>query len=222
MAGDAQGRNLNSDAGKHGSGGSASQAPIPETIDHYRVIRKIGRGGQGDVYLAHDPNLDIDVAVKVLLADYRTEEILNRFTLEARTAVRLTAENIVRIYNFNPGPATLPLPVLEEIQAEFLDYQGTGLSIIESSHRSPEYDAVHEEAQALTKELLGLGDYYKVLFLGGGASTQFFTVPQNLLGDGRKADYILTGTWAKKAVKEAALFGDVHVAHDAADEEGAG
>jgi serine/threonine protein kinase len=67
------------------------------------VIRKIGRGGQGDVYLAHDPNLDIDVAVKVLLADYRTEEILNRFTLEARTAVRLTAENIVRVYNFNPS-----------------------------------------------------------------------------------------------------------------------
>jgi serine/threonine protein kinase len=94
---------LNSDAGRHGSGGPPSQPPLPEKIDHYQVIRKIGRGGQGDVYLAHDPNLDIDVAVKVLLADYRTEEILNRFTLEARTAVRLTAENIVRIYNFNPS-----------------------------------------------------------------------------------------------------------------------
>lgn len=88
--------------GSGGSGGPPSGQGIPETIDHYRILRKLGRGGQGDVFLGHDPNLDIDVAIKVLLADYRTEEVIGRFTVEARTAVRLTAPNIVRVYNFNP------------------------------------------------------------------------------------------------------------------------
>jgi len=125
-----------------------------------------------------------------------------------------------RVYNFNAGPATLPLPVLEEIQAEFLDYQGSGMSIIESSHRSPEYSAVHEEAESLFHELLGLSDDFKVLFVGGGASSQFFTVPMNLLEGRKKADYIRTGTWAKKAIKEAELFGDVHVAGNSENEEG--
>lgn len=125
-----------------------------------------------------------------------------------------------RVHNFNPGPATLPLAVLEEIQAELIDYQGSGMSIMETSHRSPEYSAVHAETQALTDELLGLGDDFKVLLLGGGASTQFYAVPQNLISGGKKADYIITGSWAKKAVKEARFFGDIHVAHDAADSDG--
>ena len=87
-----------------------------------------------------------------------------------------------RVYNFNPGPATLPLPVLEEIQAELLDYRGTGMSIMETSHRSPEYSEIHAETKALFADLLGLGDDYHVLFLGGGASSQFFMAPMNLLG----------------------------------------
>jgi phosphoserine aminotransferase len=125
-----------------------------------------------------------------------------------------------RVYNFNPGPATLPLPVLEEIRDEFTDFQGSGMSIIESSHRSPEYSAVHEETISLFREMLGLGDDYYVMFLGGGASTQFFTIPMNLLTGGKKADYIRTGTWAKKAIKEAELFGDIHVAGNSENEEG--
>jgi phosphoserine aminotransferase len=125
-----------------------------------------------------------------------------------------------RVFNFNAGPANLPLPVLEEIQAELLDFQGSGMSIIESSHRSPEYSAVHEETQSLFHELLGIGDDYKVMFVGGGASTQFFTLPMNLLSGGKKADYIRTGTWAKKAIKEAELLGDIHVAGDSENEEG--
>ena len=125
-----------------------------------------------------------------------------------------------RVFNFNAGPATLPLPVLEEVQAEFLDYQGSGMSIIESSHRSPEYSAVHDEAIALLHELLGISDDYQVMFVGGGASTQFFTVPMNLLQGRRKADYIRTGTWAKKAIKEAELFGDIHVAGNSENDEG--
>ena len=125
-----------------------------------------------------------------------------------------------RVFNFNPGPAALPLEVIEEVQAELLDYRGSGMSIMESSHRGPEYSAIHAAAQADVAELLGLTDDYKVLFLGGGASSQFYFVPMNLLTGGRKADYIRTGTWAKKAIKEAKLFGDVHVAHDAENPEG--
>lgn len=119
-----------------------------------------------------------------------------------------------RAMNFSPGPATLPLAVLEEAQAELLDYKESGVSILESSHRSPEYDEVHQEARALFKELIGLGDDYHVAFFGGGASTQFAMVPMNLL-QGGVADYIVTGSWAKKAAKEAKHFGEVNVAFDA-------
>ncbi len=126
-----------------------------------------------------------------------------------------------RVYNFNPGPATLPLPVLEEVREELLDFRGTGMSIMETSHRSPEYSEVHDGAASLALDLLGLSaDDYAVLFLGGGASTQFYMIPQNLLAGGGKADYVRTGTWAKKAIQEAKLFGDVHIAHDAEDEQG--
>ena len=80
----------------------SQETPIPQKLDHYRVIRKIGGGGQGDVYLAHDPNLDIEVAIKVLRPDFRTDEIIERFKVEARTAVRMTHPNVVRVYSFNP------------------------------------------------------------------------------------------------------------------------
>ena len=111
---------------------------------------------------------------------------------------------MTRTKNFNPGPACLPLAVLEEVKGELLDFAGTGMSILEVSHRSAEYERVHNEAQALLKELLGLGDSYRVLFLGGGASTQFLMVPMNFLGEGRVADYLVTGSWSKKALNIAA------------------
>ena len=90
-----------------------------------------------------------------------------------------------RVYNFTAGPCTLPLPVLESAAAELSDYQGRGMSIIEMSHRSPEYDAVHRQATSLVKELLDLPENYRVLFLGGGATMQFGMIPMNLLQGGK-------------------------------------
>ena len=110
-----------------------------------------------------------------------------------------------RVYNFNAGPAVLPLPVLQEIQAEFLDYQGTGMSIVEISHRSKPFDKVINEAVERTKRLLNLGDDFQVLFLQGGASMQFCMIPMNLALAGKPVDYINTGTWSTKAIKEAKI-----------------
>lgn len=112
-----------------------------------------------------------------------------------------------RIYNFNAGPAALPLSVLEQIQVEFLDFKGSGMSITEVSHRSKWFDDVINDAVARTKRLLKLDDRYKVLFLQGGASMQFCMIPMNFLSDGRSADYVNTGTWATKAIKEAKILG---------------
>jgi len=117
-----------------------------------------------------------------------------------------------RIYNFSAGPATLPLEVLQEAQSELLNFNATGMSILEISHRAKAYEAVNAEAEANMKEILGLGDDYRILFLQGGASTQFAMVPMNLLPPDRTADYIITGQWAEKAAKEAKLFGNVHIA----------
>ena len=121
-----------------------------------------------------------------------------------------------RTYNFSAGPATLPLEVLEEAQAELTDFRNSGISILESSHRGEEYSAVHEEAVANMTELLNLSDDYAVLFLQGGASTQFAMVPMNLLGSGQTADYVDSGAWASKAIKEAKLLGNVNIAADCA------
>ncbi|MBW1710844.1 MAG: 3-phosphoserine/phosphohydroxythreonine transaminase [Deltaproteobacteria bacterium] len=112
-----------------------------------------------------------------------------------------------RVHNFNPGPAALPLPVLEEIQAEMLNFKGSGMSILEISHRSEAFDEVLNDAVARVKRLLKLPDNYRVLFLQGGASSQFFQVPMNLLGPDDEADYINTGTWSTKAFKEAQILG---------------
>ena len=101
----------------------------------------------------------------------------------------------------------MPLEVLEAAQAEMLDWQGTGMSVMEVSHRSKEYEAMHNEAQDLFRKLAGMGPEWKILFLTGGASSQFFMLPMNYLFDGRKASYLVTGTWAKKALKEAKRFG---------------
>jgi phosphoserine aminotransferase len=112
-----------------------------------------------------------------------------------------------RIYNFNPGPAALPLSVLEEIKENLLDFQGSGMSITEISHRSRQFDDVVNDAVARTKRLLGLEDKFEVLFVQGGASLQFCMIPMNFLGPGRSADYVDTGTWSTKAIKEAELQG---------------
>jgi phosphoserine aminotransferase len=111
-----------------------------------------------------------------------------------------------RIYNFNPGPAALPLAVLEEIQASFLDFKGSGMSITEVSHRSKWFDEVINDTITRVKRILKLDDRYQVLFLQGGASLQFCMVPMNLLAEGT-ADYVNTGTWSTKAIKEAQILG---------------
>ncbi|MBN1847262.1 MAG: 3-phosphoserine/phosphohydroxythreonine transaminase [Deltaproteobacteria bacterium] len=117
-----------------------------------------------------------------------------------------------RIFNFNAGPAALPLPVLEEIQEELLDFKGSGMSIMEVSHRSKWFDDVINEAVERTKRLLNLGDRYHVLFIQGGASLQFCMIPMNLAIQGHPLDYINTGTWSTKAIKEAKIQGkDVRV-----------
>src|SRR5208337_3848302 len=108
------------------------------------------------------------------------------------------------VYNFNAGPAMLPPAVLEQVQAELRDYHGRGMSIMEMSHRSKEYEEINAQAEATFKRLLGVGDGYRVLFLQGGASTQFAMVPLNFLAPGTSADYLMTGAWAEKAYEEAA------------------
>lgn len=122
-----------------------------------------------------------------------------------------------RIYNFSPGPAILPYSVLQEAAKDVVNFKNKGIGLIELSHRSKEFMAVAEEAEQLIRELLAVPDNYKVLFLQGGASSQFFMVPMNLLGPGKKATYLNTGTWAKKAIKEAKLFGDIEVAYSSED-----
>jgi len=117
-----------------------------------------------------------------------------------------------RSFNFSAGPSVLPVAALERAQRELLDWAGTGTSVMEASHRGKDYEAVHNEAISLMKELIGLPDNYQILFLQGGASQQFAVVPMNFLSPGQTADYINTGTWAKKAIAEAKLFGTVNVA----------
>ena len=112
-----------------------------------------------------------------------------------------------RTINFNAGPAGLPLPALERAQRELLDFEGTGMSIMEHSHRGKAYEGVHDEAISLTRKLLAVPDDYYVLFLQGGASLQFAQVPMNFLPAGKSADYIVTGGWAEKAFQEAQRVG---------------
>ena len=121
-----------------------------------------------------------------------------------------------RAYNFSAGPAVMPVEALEEAQRELVDYKGSGMSIMESSHRGKEYSEIHEECIANLKELMGVPEGYSVLFLQGGASTQFAMIPMNLLGAGQTADYVNSGAWASKAIKEAQNLGSVNIAADCA------
>ncbi len=125
---------------------------------------------------------------------------------------------MARIFNFSAGPSTLPLPVLERVRDEMVDFQGSGMSLIEASHRGADYSKVHESAGALMRELLGLPANYKVLFLQGGATLQFAMIPLNLLAGGKPCDFTVTGTWAKKAIADAKKIGKPRVIFDGASE----
>ena len=124
---------------------------------------------------------------------------------------------MARVYNFSAGPGVLPEPVLEEAAREMLDYRGTGMSVMEMSHRSKPYQQIFDEAESDLRILMGIPDNYKVLFLQGGASQQFAMVPMNLMHNGA-ADYIITGQFAKKAWKEAQLFGQANAVASSADQ----
>ena len=122
-----------------------------------------------------------------------------------------------RVYNFSAGPSMLLLPVLERAAAEMTDYQGSGMSVMEMSHRSPIFEAILFEAERLMRELLGLTDRYKVLFLQGGATTQFSAVPLNLMTKFGKADYVISGQFSQKAYEEACRYGNVRILATSAD-----
>jgi len=121
---------------------------------------------------------------------------------------------MARIFNFNPGPATLPLPVLEQARDELIDYRDTGMSILEASHRGKAYREVHEEAIENIRHILDVPQNYAILLLQGGASLQFSMVPMNLLSEGDTADYADSGAWASKAIHDARCVGNVHIAAD--------
>ena len=122
-----------------------------------------------------------------------------------------------RVYNFSAGPSMLPLPVLEKAAAELVCYEDTGMSVMEMSHRSPAYDAIIKAAEATLRTLMNVPDNYKILFMQGGASTQFAAVPLNLMKTG-KADYILSGQFSTKAYKEALKYGDAQVVASSKDD----
>ena len=119
---------------------------------------------------------------------------------------------MTRVFNFSPGPATLPEAVLRQAADEMLDWHGTGMSVMEMSHRGKEFISIHAEAEATLRELMDIPGNYKVLFMQGGAIGENAIVPMNLLGRGGKADYVITGDWSKKSAKEAKTYGTVNTA----------
>ena len=124
---------------------------------------------------------------------------------------------VKRAYNFNPGPSALPLSVLEKVKEELLDYRGTGMSVLEISHRSKEFENVINDVNELLRKICNIPSEYKVLWLQGGSSTQFYTIPANLMLKGKPAEYVNTGSWSKKAIKEAKFYGDVNVVASSED-----
>ncbi|WP_096201475.1 3-phosphoserine/phosphohydroxythreonine transaminase [Bacillus sp. FJAT-45350] len=116
-----------------------------------------------------------------------------------------------RAYNFNAGPSALPLEVLQKAQAELINFNQSGMSVMELSHRSKDYEGVHNNAKQLLVELMGIPDNYEVLFLQGGASLQFSMIPMNLLTAGKVGNYVLTGSWSEKAIKEGKLIGETKI-----------
>jgi phosphoserine aminotransferase len=123
---------------------------------------------------------------------------------------------VTRAHNFCAGPCTLPTSVLEEVRDELLDFRGSGMSLIELSHRSPEYDDVHERTLSLFRRVFGVPEAYEILFLQGGGTLQFSMVPMNLLGEGDRAGYVRSGSWGNGAANDAEPYGDVYTAWDGA------
>ncbi len=123
-----------------------------------------------------------------------------------------------RVYNFYAGPATLPVSALKKAQEELLNWNNTGMSMMEISHRSKEYDVMHKQASSLVRKLMNIPDNYTILWLQGGASTQFWMAPLNLRTDKKRFEYVNTGSWSKKAIKEAKFYGDVDVVASSEDE----
>ncbi len=121
---------------------------------------------------------------------------------------------MARIFNFSAGPSTLPVDTLEEASRQLVDYHGSGMSLIEMSHRGKLYDEVHHDTMKLAREILNIPDDFQILFLQGGATMQFGMVPMALLKEGQTADYILTGSWAKKAYGDGTIVGKVNVPWD--------
>lgn len=120
-----------------------------------------------------------------------------------------------RIFNFSAGPCTLPVPVLEQVRDDLLNYKNSGMSVMEMSHRGKVFEGILAEAVADLRQLLGVPENYKVLFLQGGASTQFTMIPMNFLPQGKSADYVITGSWGKKAIEAASLIGTANKIFDA-------
>ncbi|MGD8341315.1 MAG: aminotransferase class V-fold PLP-dependent enzyme, partial [Gammaproteobacteria bacterium] len=127
----------------------------------------------------------------------------------------MTSRSSHRVFNFSAGPAMLPEPVLEQAQSELLDWKGSGMSVMEVSHRGADFVELAAQSEATLRELLGVSDDYYVLFLAGGATLQFASVPLNLAPPGSTVDYVLTGSWGQKAVSEAARYAEVNIAADA-------
>lgn len=125
----------------------------------------------------------------------------------------------MRVFNYCAGPSTMPMEVLKKFQEEMIDYKGCGMGPMEFSHRSPLYDDINDGAMALLRELMGIPDNYDILFLTGGATTQFEAVPLNLLGKNNKADYVVTGHWANNSYKAATKYGDCVVAGTSEDQK---
>lgn len=121
---------------------------------------------------------------------------------------------MARIFNFSAGPSILPVPVLEKVRDEFVDYRGAGMSLVEMSHRGKIYDEIHNSAIALIRELLGVPENYKIMFLGGGATLQFGMIPMNFLWGGKTCDFTSTGAWATKAIEDAKRIGKVNIVWD--------
>ena len=122
-----------------------------------------------------------------------------------------------RVYNFSAGPSALPLPVLEKARDELVNTNGRGMSVMEMSHRSKMFLEIYDEAESLIRQLMNIPDNYKVLFLQGGASTQFAMVPLNLFSENKKADYVNTGMWSKKAISEAKRYGTINIVASSED-----
>lgn len=156
---------------------------------------------------------------RIILLKVEKPNALNHSVIYPNTEQRIGEIMMTeRVYNFYAGPATLPLPALKKAQEDLLNWKNTGMSLMEISHRSKEYNQMHTEASSLVRDLMDIPDEYTILWLQGGASTQFWMAPLNLRTGKNKFEYVNTGAWSKKAIKEAKFYGDVEVIASSEDE----